>query len=445
MLGKSPSQNQGNLFKPLLSDFINLQHPLVLLANKIPWQDLEKDFAQYYSHTGKPSMPVRMMVGLLLLKQMYDLGDESLMPEWVRDPYFQYFCGEACFQHRAPCDPSDLVHFRKRIGTAGVERIFELSVWLHAKQVKQSRTVLIDTTVQEKNITYPTDAKLYKKIIDLCKKLADQEGVKLRQSYVRTSKKLLRAQHFSHHPKRRKQALRARRKLKTLAGRQVRDLSRNLSAEAFKRLGSKLELFERVLEQEQNSKNKIYSLHEVEVACIAKGKAHKKYEFGSKVSVASLPGSNIIVGIQSFTGNPHDSQTLEPTLDHLAKVTGRCFPSAVVDRGYRGKQQVGDTEIISPRTSKGLSMAEQRRYRKRCRSRAAIEPLIAHLKYDYRLLRNYLKGVSGDQINALLAATAFNMCKWLKQQAQFLFAFLKRTMLRLYMTYKRLKIATAIP
>jgi len=421
MLGKSPSQTQGKLFEPLLIDFINMRHPLVALAERIPWNDLERDFAKFYSNVGQPSKPVRMMVGLLILKQLYDLGDETLMPQWVCNPYFQFFCGEAHFQHRPPCDPSDLVHFRKRIGAEGVQRIFQLSVELHSDKISSSNDLLVDTTVQEKNISFPTDAKLHRKIVAKCNAIAAAENANLRQSYRRTVKKLMRAQYNGHHPRRMKQARKARKKLKTIAGRQVRDLERKLSAAgkgALERHEKELELFKQVLQQTRQSKNKVYSLHETHVACIAKGKAHKRYEFGSKVSVALVPKLNIVVGISSFQGNPYDGNTLEPTLQQVRKMTGKDFKRVMVDRGYRGAAITAPTEVIIPGEGKQLSKWQKQERRRRCRSRAAIEAVIGHLKQDYRLLRNFLKGVVGDQMNAMLAGAALNFKKWMVQQAR---------------------------
>lgn len=403
------------MFAPLLSDFINMAHPLVQLAERIPWRDLERSFEKYYSRVGQPSKPVRMMIGLLILKQLHNLGDETLMPEWVRDPYFQYFCGEAHFQHRPPCDPSDLVHFRKRIGTDGVKRILQLSIDLHSEKVAASTDVLADTTVQEKNITFPTDAKLHRKIIEKCNAIASDEGVKLRQSYKRTVKKLMRQQYNGHHPRRRKQAGKARRHLKTIAGRQVRDLDRKLSADTRENYHDKFQMFNKVLNQSTTSKDKVYSLHEADVACIAKGKAHKRYEFGSKVSIAVLPGCNIVVGALSFTGNPNDSRTLNDTLHQVKEFTGKEFKRVIVDRGYRGAKVTTDTEVVLPGTGKGLSDWQRRQQRKRCRSRAAIEPVIGHLKDDFRMRRNFLKGLLGDQINVMLAAAAFNFKSWLRE------------------------------
>ena len=129
MMTHIPDENQNNMFVPKLSEFINPKHELVLLANTIDWIFFEKEFEQYYSKKGRPTMPIRFMVGCLLLKRLYNLGDETLAQAWIRDPYMQYFCGEVHFKHKFPCDPSDFVHFRKRIGKSGVEQIFSLSLF----------------------------------------------------------------------------------------------------------------------------------------------------------------------------------------------------------------------------------------------------------------------------------------------------------------------------
>ena len=410
MLGKSDNQNQKNLFQALLKELINPKHELAVLADQIGWDELEKEFAPLYSDVGTPSKPVRLMTGLLILKQLYDLGDETVVAAWIQNPYFQYFCGEAHFQWTQPCDPSDLVHFRKRIAEKGVEKILAESVRLHGRDAKSSN-VLVDTTVQEKNITYPTDVKLQKKIIDKCKAIANKEHIELRQTYTRTVRKLMIEQHFAHHPKRAKKARAAQRKLKTLAGRVLRDVSRKLEQQGnYERYKEQLGLYSRVLAQKRADKNKIYSLHEPGVACIAKGKAHKKYEFGSKVSFAVIPKSNVIVAAVNFQGNPHDSQTIESTLARAESNSGNKFKNAMVDRGYRGRKRINHTNIIIPDNGKLKAQTPYQRRKKRmqCRSRAAIEPVIGHIKHDHRMIRNFLKGTEGDQINAIMAAAAFN-------------------------------------
>jgi len=341
--------------------------------------------------------------------------DESVVELWVENPYYQYFCGEAFLQWEFPCHPTDLVYFRKRIGAKGVEKIFQVSIDLHGTK-SMEREGLIDTTVQEKNITFPTDTKLYKKIADKCVAIAEKEGIKLRQTYRRTTKKLVLAQRFRNHPKNYKKATKAARKLKTIAGRLIRDLERKLSPGAFSRHLPQLRIFEQVLNQQKNSTNKIYSLHEPQVYCVGKGKDHKKYEFGAKASVAVTKDNGIIVGAVSYSKNEHDSKTLTAVIGQSAELRNQCPEVAICDRGYRGKSRIGETEILIPKPSGKKTTAYQRqKARKRFRKRAGIEPIIGHLKSDYRMARNFLKGSAGDSINLMLAAAAFNFKKWMRE------------------------------
>jgi IS5 family transposase len=414
MIGHSPEQNQKNLFQPLLKEFIDLQHELVLLSDKIDWKTFEKEFVGLYSNTGSPAKPIRLMAGLLILKQLYDLGDETIIPAWISNPYMQYFCGEAHFQWQQPCDPSDLVHFRKRIGPKGIERIFAVSISIHGSSA-QSDEICVDTTAQEKNITYPTDVKLQIKIIKGCQKIAMKENLTQRQSYQRTVKKLLLLNRFSHHPTKRKQGLKAQRKIKTIAGRVVRELQRKLPQEKMQAYEQQLGIYKQVLNQKRHDTNKVYSLHEPEVACIAKGKIHKPYEFGSKVALAITKHSNIIVAAVNFTGNPHDIKTLEATLNQHELLTGHRAKAAIVDRGFRGRKMFNGTQIISPDNSIGKTGKQKRNSRIRFKRRAAIEPVISHMKHNFGMIKNYLKGSIGDQINPMMAAAAFNFKSWLNK------------------------------
>ena len=410
MLGKSPNQTQTDLFKSLLSNQLNPQHPLFQLAQAIPWQRLEQDFAPLYGTVGLPSHPVRKMTALLMLKHLYNLSDERVVALWKENPYYQFFSGEATLQWAQPCAASDLVHFRNRIGEQGIAKLFSLSIALHADKVKKAREVIVDTTVQEKNVTFPTDAKLYKKVIEKCNRIAKRCGTPLRQSYRFVMRRLHYAQRYAHLPRHAKKAKKALKKLRTLAARQVRDLQRKLTKLGKQELYAPiLQTMERIVLQQRGDKNKVYSLHAPETSCIAKGKAHKKYEFGSKVSVASLSGSNVVVGISSFPGNPHDSKTLSPTLAQVRQWTGRDYARVLVDQGYRGHAQLGATEVIMPGKKRHGSDYALRRHKQLCKRRSAIEAVISHLKSEHRLGRNYLKGRLGDGNNALLAGMGFNL------------------------------------
>jgi IS5 family transposase len=394
---------------------LNPKHPLYKLADEILWEELEDAFLPHYSHTGRRAKPIRLMVSLLLLKQMYDLSDESVVEQWVQNPYFQYFSGEETFRWDFPCASSDLVHFRHRIGEKGVQKILEMSIKLHGQDALE-KCVVADTTVQEKNITYPTDLKLHCKIIKRCRVIADHEGILLRQSYVRIEKELLLAQRFKKNPKTYKKAVKAQRKLRTIATRLSRELSRKLPEDRRYCYQSELDLFAKVLRQKKTDQNKIYSLHEPEVYCMSKGKEHKKYEFGSKVSFLVTAHSGIITGAVSFAKNEYDGHTLAAALQQYNELTGKVPHEVIADRGYSGKKSVGETAITIPgKRKQGFTAYEKSTLRKKFRRRSSIEPIIGHLKSDTRLGRNYLKGRIGDMINAMLAAAAFNLRKWMRR------------------------------
>ena len=416
MKGKFIKHPQLNVFQTPLVSVINMDHELVLLAHRIDWKSVDKEFSIYYPYMGRKAIPVRKMVGSMILKQMYNTGDESFVEKWIENPYWQYFCGETFFQYEQPFDPSEFVHFRKRIGEVGAQKILKLSISLFDSKEVHEKEVLIDTTVQEKNITFPTDSKLHKKIIEGCRKISDKEGLTLRQSYTRTVKQLMIEQRFREHPKKRKKANAAARKLKTIAGRLVRDVERGL--DDIDRLGcydEQLWLYYRVLGQKRDDKNKIYSLHAPEVKCISKGKEHKRYEFGNKSSFAITKNSGIVVGAMAFEDNIFDGHTLEPQLAQVEDLLGRLPATALVDRGCKGRKNIMGVSIKIPGSGKGKTAYQKSKDRDRFRRRASIEPIIGHLKQDHRLLRNYLKGVEGDMINTLLAGAAFNMMKMLRR------------------------------
>lgn len=418
MKGKSPNQDQRNLFAPLLKEFINMEHGLVLLANSIDWEYFENEFSSLYSNLGQPAMPIRLMVGCLLLKRMYDHGDETVAQAWVSNPYMQYFCGMAHFAHKFPCDPSDFVHFRKRLGVEGLEKIFTYSVEVHGEKIK-SKQVLSDTTVQENNTTFPTDAKLAKKIIDKCNKIAAVSGINQRQNYKRVSKQLVRDTYNGKHPKRRKKAKKAQKKLRVLAGRLIRELERKLGKKDKEKYREDLSLFRRVLGQKKTDKNKIYSLHKAFTACIAKGKAHRQYEFGNKVGLMLNYKELVVLGVEAFTGNPHDSKTIEPLLNQMEKNLDYLPDEVIYDRGGKGKRSIKGVKISIPgKAKKKASAYQKQKERKKFRRRAAIEPVIGHLKQYFRMGQNYLHGKDSPKKNALLSAAGWNMKKYMEKLIQ---------------------------
>jgi len=428
---------QTSMFSSLL-DFIDQHHPLVKLAEKIRWQRFEELFSKHYSpKMGKPAKPIRLMVSLLILKQLRNLSDENIVEHWSENLYFQYFSGQQFFVPKVPCSSTELVEFRKRIGTEGIEEIFKESIYVNDKDAGDD-ILTVDTTVQEKNITYPTDTKLHQRIIKKCVGIARAEDIELRQSYKFTLKKLNVLLRFQHTKSGSTRARKARKKIKTIAGRLERELRRKLSASAFEKHKVQLDIYDKVLLQKRSDTNKIYSLHEPKVKCYTKGKEHKKFEFGSKASILVTQSSGVIVGALSFNENIHDSKTLEPVLEQYERLTERKPKEVYADRGYRGPKQVKQVSIKVPKPDKAISKHQRKRHSRR----AAIEPVISHLKFDYRLIRNFLKGTEGDSINLLLSAAAFNfkrvMTLW-RTEAPFRWKLIYNLLINIYRKFFALK------
>ena len=402
-LAKPKIENQSSFFFSL-EDTLNQKHPLYILSNRIDWIFFEDAFSPLYCpDNGRPAKPIRLMVGLLILKHIRNISDESVVEQWGENLYYQYFCGNQEFVASVPCEASELVHFRKRIGEQGIELILKESIRINGEDSNDDQ-VSVDTTVQEKNIPFPTEAKWHKKIIHKCLAIAKKEGLPVRQTYTRTLKKLAMDQRFRNHPKNKTKAKKADRKVRTIAGRLVRELERNLEPDSI--YLADIELFNRVLAQKRTSKNKIYSLHEPETQCISKGKEHKKYEFGNKASFVRTQ-SGVIVGAMGFR-NEFDGHTLEPALKQTERLVGKAPKKAAVDCGYRGQKQIGETQILLPKpfNNKTQTTYRQNKLKQAHRKRAAIEPVIGHLKTDHRLGRNFYKGIVGDNINSMLAGAA---------------------------------------
>ncbi|MBE9033538.1 IS5 family transposase, partial [filamentous cyanobacterium LEGE 11480] len=390
---------------------LNPQHPLFHLSDSLDWEGFEQRFGhQMQAVGGRPPLPARLLVGLHYLKAMYDESDESVVAKWVENPYWQYFCGETQFQHAFPCHPTSLVKWRKQVGPEGIEQLLQqvLRSAMQAKALKPPdiQRLTCDTTVQEKAIAFPTDARLYHKARQTLVREAKARGVDLRQSYVRVGKLAYFKQSRYRCARQLKRAMKQTRKLRTFLGRVIRDIERKLP-QPDTVMQSWLERAKRIHQQQRRDSGKLYSLHAPEVECIAKGKVHKRYEFGCKVVLVTTSASNWIVGADAIHGNPHDGATLIPALAQTTALTGIEPAQVAVDQGFRGtKHHPATVQVLVAGRRKfkgGLKRLVKRR--------SAIEPVIGHAKQDHALGRNYLKGKNGDRINALLVACGFNLKK----------------------------------
>jgi len=419
MKPKNPTP-QRQLFGAHLSELLNPEHPLYILAEQIDWQQFDAAIDDCYAEElGRPGVNTRLMVGLMYLKHAFNESDESVVARWVENPYWQYFCGLDYMQHELPVDPSMMSKWRKRVGAERLETLLEATIHtalsMKAVKPKELQRVNVDTTVQEKAIAFPTDARLYQKMRIALVSRAKQLNLPLRQSYQFVGKKVLFKQSRYAHAKQMRRAAKMTRKLKTLLGRVVRDIERKarkvrgqIADEPLREL---LALAHRLLAQERNSKHKLYSVHAPEVECIAKGKAHKRYEFGCKASVATTSKSNWIVGAHALHGNPYDGHTLQRAIEQVERLTRQRAENVIVDKGYQGHGYTGAAQVHVVRTIPKRATRAVRRMLKR---RAAVEPTIGHLKSDNRLSRNHLTGKAGDQINTLLAAAGYNLRKLLR-------------------------------
>ncbi len=411
---------QCELFGARLSELLNPEHPLVVLAERIDWSEFDAAIdACYADELGRPGVNTRLMVGLLYLKHAFDESDESVVARWVENPYWQFFCGLCYMQHELPIDPSSLSRWWKRVGAERLEKLLEATIHtalaMKAVRPREFQKVNVDTTVQEKAIAFPTDARLYHKMRLALVRRAASLGISLRQNYRFKGQKLLARQGRYAAARQMKRAAKMTRQLKTILGRVLRDIQRKAPAIqgriADERLGELVALAERLLAQTRSSKNKVYSVHAPEVECIAKGKVHQRYEFGCKASVATTSQSNWIVGTHALHGNPYDGHTLSGAIQQVERLTGHTPGDVMVDQGYRGHGYEG---LASIHVVRSIPKRATRALRRMLKRRAAIEPTIGHLKSDNRLDRNYLTGTEGDKINALLSAAGYNLRKLLR-------------------------------
>jgi transposase, IS5 family len=404
------NHDQGELFRERLSEQLNPRHELLQLSGYIHWEELEGLFENLFEEKGRPGKPTRLVVGLLMLQHLFRLSDEFTVSRWIENPYWQLFCGYDYLQWEFPLDPSSLVRWRKRLGKEGLEQILIQTIQAarKAKAVGQASfsRVTVDTTVMEKNITYPTDAKLYERARQRLVSLAKLHEVPLRQNYSRVSKRALLMSSRYIHARQMKRARKQIKKLKIYLGRVVRDIERKIAGdqELTAYFSDLLGIAQRILSQEKTSSNKVYSVHEPDVECIAKGKARKKYEFGCKVSLVVTHREGLVLNSEALHGNPYDGHTLKAAIDGAERFSGYPIHEVFVDKGYRGHNVEGVEVYLSGRR-KGLTL----HYQKLLKRRQAIEPHIGHMKSDGKLGLNYLRGQLGDLLNALLAGIGHNL------------------------------------
>jgi len=409
---------QKDLFRARLDQIVDMGHPLARLARTVDWRFLEKSFGAVYADvSGRPPLATRLMAGLAILKHMHNLSDEALCDRWLENPYFQLFCGEEFFQHKPPFDRSSLTRWRQRMGEEKLSVLVQESLSVATKtgaaKPADFTKVIVDTTVQEKAVAFPTDAKLMHRARERLVRLAKKHGLILRQSYARIGKHALIAHQRYAHAKQFKRANRALRKIRTFLGRVERDVARRIKdsetlREAFRR---PLYLAERVREQRQKQRGKkVYSLHAEEVECIGKGKAHKPYEFGVKVSVATTlhrsKGGQFALHAKALPGAPYDGHTLATVIPDMEKQIGVSLRRIVADRGYRG-HNASQTHKFRVFIS-GQKRRVTETIKRELKRRSAVEPVIGHLKSDHRMGRNVLAHAQGDAANAVLAAAGYN-------------------------------------
>jgi transposase, IS5 family len=411
---REPEQPQRELLQMDLEQLIDMSHPLVRLGVSIDWQSFEQTLGStYHPSQGAPGISTRLMVALHYLKYQQDLSDEDVVAVWVENPYWQHFSGMRYFQHRMPIDPSSMTRWRKRLGDAGAEQMLratiEAGIAMRVIGPAELKRINVDTTVETKAIRFPTDARLYERMRERLVKAARAEGLAIKQSYQHVGRRLLMQSSRYAHARQMKRARACTRKLKTQLGRVMREIERQ-TAEPSVKLNKLLRTAHRIHAQQKHDKNKVYSVHEPEVECIAKGKAGKRYEFGNKVSVAVSSRGGWFVGTKSFTGNPYDGHTLAAQMKQVENIIGAKVSEAYVDMGYRGHDYDGPVAVHVDKRRRGRTSEARWRWMKR---RAAVEPSIGHLKSEHRLERNRLKGTAGNAINAILAAAAMNLQKLL--------------------------------
>ena len=423
MIGKISGQK--SLFGIALVNVLDPSNRWVKLGNRLPWAEIERKLSIHFCpDNGRPCLPIRRMVGLLLIKQMENISDEDVVKKWQESFYWQQFCGEIEVQHKPPCVANELSAFRKRIGEEGAKFIFSISVDIHESKAQEKRAV-VDSTVQVKNITYPTDAKLYVSVISRLHKLIKEHSIKPRRSYVNELRALRLRLRYFRHPTRAQDARKALRRLRTITYSLLRDVRRKLIAlGVFEVYADDFKNYTQVVEQKRGDKGKIYSLKEPHTLCVSKGKAHKKYEFGSIVTVVRGIKNQVILGAVCSVENKHDSKLLVEAVSHANANLRKNLKEIACDKGYRGAQEVEGARVLIPGSPKYTGGYSESTLRGIFRKRAGVEATIGHLKSDFRMGRNYLGGIQGDHFNLLMSCCAHNLKLWVRETI-FLFLYSK--------------------
>ena len=450
-----------DFFRSRLDAMIDMRHPLVALAGRLPWERIEQALAPKFAHqqraprqassadllgeheiefgggisnAGRPRLAIRLMASLLYLKNSFDLSDEELVQRWSENLYWQFFSGMEYFEPRLPCDATQIGRFPRAIGEEGLEQMLkatiETAVEIKAIKPAELERVIVDTTVQEKAIAHPVDSRLLEIARHKVVSAAKRAGIELKQTFAKQGKELRRKAAGYAHAKQFKRLRKTVKRQRTILGVVMREVQRKVDLQAravvtggapamepagttaLSTLKTLLDRAERIRTQQRHDKNKLYALHAPEVECIGKGKARKPYEFGVKVSLVVTHKQGLMVGARSFPGNPFDGHILAAQLEqttNLMQDLGRSPTQVIVDLGFRGVDADNPgIDIIHRGKYKSLT-DQQRRWLKR---RQAIEPAIGHTKSDNRMDRCWLQGALGDALHALSCAAGYNI-RWL--------------------------------